>query len=275
MTGYARPRTLDEALALRRAHPDWTLLAGGTDVMVRPPETPGVIDLFGLAELRGVSAEGDALRIGAATTCTDLLESAPVERELPALRAAAAEVGAWQIQNRGTLGGNVGTSSPAGDFLPVLLALDATVELRSASASRSVPYAAFCTGYRRTALAPDELIVALRVPRPAPGTRQFWRKVGTRLAQAISKVMVAAAARTDGDGRLAHVRIGLGSVADRPVRARALEQALHGARPASLPRERVAALLDADVAPIDDVRSTAAYRRAVAANLVARFLSTL
>jgi len=275
MTAWVRPRTLVEALALRRAHPDWTLLAGGTDVMVRPPETPGVIDVFDLPELRGVSADGDALRIGAATTCTDLLESAAVEHELPALRAAAAEVGAWQIQNRGTLGGNVGTSSPAGDFLPVLLALDAVVELRSASAAREVPYAAFCTGYRRTALGPDELIVALRLPRPAPGTRQFWRKVGTRRAQAISKVMVAAAARTDEGGRLAHVRIALGSMADRPVRARRLEEALQGARPAALARERVAALLDADVAPIDDVRSTAAYRRAVAASLVARFLSTL
>ena len=278
MTDYLRPASLDEALRARAAHPDYALLAGGTDLMVgaqhRPPPV-GVIDLFGLASLIGVVDDGGGLRIGAATTYAQLLASELAAQRAPALVAAAREVGAVQIQQRGTLGGNVGTSSPVGDSLPVLLALDAVVELASVRGTRALPYHEFCTGYRTTALAADEVIVAVRIPAEAAAMRQFWRKVGTRRAQSISKVAIAAAARVAADGTVAAARIGLGAVRELPIRARAAEAALIGKRPDGRTAEAVRAALAGDIAPIDDVRSTADYRRAVAGNVVARFVSWL
>jgi CO/xanthine dehydrogenase FAD-binding subunit len=279
VTAYLRPHGLAEALAARAAHPDYLVLAGGTDAMVgaadrAPP--PGVIDLFGLGELCGVRRDGGgAVRIGAATTYAQLLASPVVRDELPALWAAAREVGAVQIQARGTLGGNAATSSPVGDTLPVLLALDAAIELTAASGERVLPYAEFLTGYRRTALAADELIAAFRFPPRAPGTRQFWRKVGTRRAQAISKVMIAAAGHVDAAGRIDHIRVALGAVADRPVRARGAEAALLGQVPGAEATAQARAALAGDITPIDDVRSTAQYRMTVAGNLVARFVALL
>lgn len=278
MTAYIRPETLSEALAARAAHPDFTVLCGGTDLLVasgRRAEPPGLIDVFGLGELVGVREDHDgSVIIGAATTYTDILGSDIARRELPALVAAAREVGALQIQARGTLGGNIGTSSPVGDTLPVLLALDAAIELGSPAGRRIVPYAAFCTGYRTTALGPGELIVAVRIPPRPPGLVQRWRKVGTRKAQSISKIMLAAAARTEG-GRLVDVRLGLGAVADRPIRARGTEAAVRGMAPGAEAARAARQALAAEIRPIDDIRSTARYRLAVAQNLVARFLTDL
>jgi CO/xanthine dehydrogenase FAD-binding subunit len=277
VTGYARPTSLADALAARAAHPDWTVLAGGTDLLVSAPrkaEPAGVLDLFGLPELVGIAAQADgAIRIGAATTYRALLADATLARELPALAACAREVGALQIQARGTIGGNLQTSSPVGDTLPVWLALDAELELASARGRRALPYADFLTGYRTTALAADELIVAVRVPPRAPGLVQGWRKVGTRRAQSISKVMFAGAARLE-RGVVAHIRLALGAVADRPIRARAAEDAALGLAPAQAAVRARAEVLAA-LRPIDDVRSTAAYRREVAGNVVARFLAGL
>ena len=275
---YARPTSLAEALALRAAHPEHVVLAGGTDLLVdarNRPEPAGVLDLFGLPDLVGVAtSDAGDVRIGAATTYAQLLRDAVIGERLPALWAACREVGALQIQARGTLGGNVATSSPVGDTLPVLLALDAEVELASAARGpRRVPYAAFLTGYRKIDLAPDELIVAVHVPAAATQARQFWRKVGTRRAQAISKVMLAAAAHVNPDGTLAEVRLALGAVADRPIRAHAVEALLEGARPDEQLAQRAAAALA--ITPIDDVRSTATYRLQVAQNLVARFVRVL
>ena len=279
MTEYLRPRSLEEALAARRAHAEYIVLAGGTDLLVGSaarPEPPGVIDVFGLAPLAGISEqESGAIAIGAATTYAAILQSELVRRELPGLAAAAREVGALQIQARGTLGGNVATSSPVGDTLPVLLALDAAVELASeARGRREVSYEAFLTGYRKTALAADELIVRVLFPPRPPGARHYWRKMGTRRAQSISKVMVAGCAQVEA-GAFRHVRLGLGAVADRPVRARAAEAALLGAAPGREAAERARAALAGDISPIDDVRSTAAYRLAVAQNAVARFVESL
>ena len=277
MTDYLRPRSLDDALRARGEHPDYLILAGGTDVMVGHREEPvGVIDLFGLAPLIGVDRTDDgAVRIGAATTYRELLGSELIARCAPALAAAAREVGAVQIQARGTIGGNVGTSSPVGDTLPVLLALDASVEVASRGGSRTVPYEDFCTGYRTTALATDELIVAVRIPASAADTRQFWRKVGTRRAQSISKIVVAAAARLGDDGAVANARIGLGAVRERPIRARAAEAELIGQVPSDEVADRVRDAVQHDISPIDDVRSSADYRRAVAGNVVARFVRWL
>ena len=279
MTDYLRPRSLDDALRARAAHPDYLILAGGTDLMVgagQREDPAGVIDVFGLGPLVGIDRANDgAVRIGAATTYRRLLGNDLIARYAPALAAAAREVGAVQIQARGTIGGNVGTSSPVGDTLPVLLALDASVEVASSRGERTVPYEDFCTGYRTTALADDEIIVAVRIPAAAADMRQFWRKVGTRRAQSISKVAVAAAARVGDDGAVANARIGLGAVRERPIRARAAEAELIGQVPSDEVADRVRDAVQQDISPIDDLRSSADYRRAVAGNVVARFVRWL
>lgn len=278
MSAYVRPATLADALAARADHPDWTVLAGGTDLLVNAPHRPephGVLDLWRLRELGGVDTRvfGSAswIRIGAGTTWHEAIASETVQRHLPILAAAAREIGALQIQSRGTVGGNLGTSSPVGDSLPVWLALDAEIEVAGPRGARRIRYADYCTGYRTTQLAADELIVAVWVPVPAAGTHLHWRKVGTRRAQSISKVMAAAALRLDG-GVIAEARIGLGAVADRPIRAPAAEAVLVGKRPGPEAAAAVSAALATAIRPISDVRSTADYRLGVARNLIARFV---
>jgi CO/xanthine dehydrogenase FAD-binding subunit len=233
------------------------------------------LNLWALDALRAIEMRGDLLVIGALATHSDLIRSPLVRRRIPMLAAAAREVGGVQIQNRGTLGGNVANASPAGDTLPVLAAAEAVVVLRSASASRRVPFAAFYTGYRQSVRRSDELIVGFEIP--AIRGEQWFRKVGTRAAQAISKVVLAAVApsvsardrhRTSGLAeRASTVRIALGSVAPTVVRALRTEEALAGG--ASLADAQ--RILIEEIAPIDDIRSTAEYRRRVASNLLARF----
>jgi CO/xanthine dehydrogenase FAD-binding subunit len=274
VTAYVRPRDLTEALDARAQHPDWMVLAGGTDLMVNANHKPvpaGIIDVWRLPGLGGITATDAQVTIGAGATWYEV-ENHPaiLERWLP-LALAAREIGALQIQTRGTLGGNVGNSSPVGDSLPVLLALDAELELASVRGRRRVAYSTFCTGYRKTVLAPDELIVSATLPAPSATTRTTWRKVGTRRAQSISKVMGAAAIDLDG-GVVRSARVALGAVADRPLRITAVEDAVRGLTPAQAADAARAALRTA-IKPIDDVRSTATYRRDVAENLVARFFS--
>jgi CO/xanthine dehydrogenase FAD-binding subunit len=274
MTAYVRPRELAEALETRAAHPDWMVLAGGTDLMVNAnhrPDPPGILDLWRLGALCFVRIERDAAVIGAGTTWTEVERHPVIAERLAPLALSAREIGALQIQARATLGGNVGTSSPVGDSLPPLLALDAELEIASVRGTRRVAYREWCTGYRTTLLAPDELIVAARVPFPSSATRTYWRKVGTRRAQSISKVMGAASIELDGDTVVA-ARVALGAVANRPIRIAAVEQAVRGQRlgPAA---DAARLALRAAIQPIDDVRSTATYRLEVAENLVARFFS--
>jgi CO/xanthine dehydrogenase FAD-binding subunit len=274
MTAYARPRDLDEAFALRAAHPDWMVLAGGTDLMVNAPRRPvpaGLIDLWRLQGLGGIVRTGDDVAIGAGTTYREIADHVVVQAQLSPLARAAREVGALQIQARATVGGNIGTSSPVGDGLPPLLALDAVLELGAVRGRRRVPYREFCTGYRTTALAADELIVAVHLALPPAGTQLHWRKVGTRRAQSISKVMAAAAIAADG-GVVRDARIALGAVADRPIRVTAVEDAVRGL-PLARAAEAARAGLASAIKPITDVRSTASYRLDVAANLVARFFA--
>jgi CO/xanthine dehydrogenase FAD-binding subunit len=274
MTAYLRPRDLDEAVAARASHPDWMVLAGGTDLMVNAnhvAEPTGILDLWRLQEIGFVRVTDDAIAIGAGTTWHEVERHPAIRDRLAPLAAAAREIGALQIQARATLGGNVGTSSPVGDSLPVLLALDADLEVASVRGRRRVPYHAWCTGYRKTQLLADELIVCAHVPVPGLTTRTTWRKVGTRRAQSISKVMGAAAITLDGDV-VVDARVALGAIAERPVRIAAVEDAVRG-----LPRAQAAdaarAAMRTAIRPIDDIRSTADYRREVAENLVARFFS--
>jgi CO/xanthine dehydrogenase FAD-binding subunit len=274
MTGYVRPRDLGEALAVRAAHPDWMVLAGGTDLMVNAnhAQVPaGIVDLWRLAAICFVRVADDAIAIGAGTTWHEVDRHPAIRERLAPLAAAAREIGALQIQARATLGGNVGTSSPVGDSLPVLLALDAELEVASVRGARRVPYRDWCTGYRKTGLAPDELIVCAHVPVPGPRTRTAWRKVGTRRAQSISKVMGAAAITLDGDV-VVDARVALGAVAERPIRIAAVERAVRGL-PRAAAADAARAAMRTAIQPIDDVRSTADYRREVAENLVARFFS--
>ena len=255
---YLRPRDLADALRLYGETPDCRPLAGGTDVMVMlhagSIKPRALLDLWHLGELKGVRRVNGSLEIGAAEPYTGIIASPLVRDHLPALVEASRTIGAAQIQNRGTLGGNLANASPAGDTLPVLLAADASV----VTDRRAIPVAEFFTGYRRTALQPGELIVAVRFPLDGRVIR--FRKVGTRAAQAISKVVVAMCPSP--------ARVAVGSVAEVPLRAPAAEAALARGDHAG-----AVAAVGGDIRPIDDVRSTAAYRRAVTANVLSRLLT--
>jgi carbon-monoxide dehydrogenase medium subunit len=269
------PTNLVEAYGLLAAGDGWKPLAGGTDLMVQmngelAPPPARVLDIWRLPELRGINIVEGALVLGALTTYTDIRRSALCQQHLPALVEAAATIGAAQIQNRGTIGGNVINASPAGDTLPVLLATDAKLVLGSVRGERTVAAADFWPAYRQTACHADELL--LRIRFPLPGGRQVrFRKVGTRRAQAISKVVMALAWREDG-GVWRDVRVALGSVAPTPIRAAETEHVLEGAAPRQATADHAAATLAAEIHPIDDVRSTADYRRVVSARVLHRLL---
>jgi CO/xanthine dehydrogenase FAD-binding subunit len=266
-----RPRRLREALTMLRNEEALVPIAGCTDIYVSLQfgtlESRHFIDLWPLDELRGIEERAGLLRIGALTTYSDLIGSHVVRRRLPMLVSAAREVGGRQIQNRGTLGGNIANASPAGDTLPVLAVAGATIVLRSAAGERRVAFENFYSGYRATVRRPDELISAIEIPRVRG--RQWWRKVGTRRAQAISKVMLAAVRPLRGRNEEAGegFRLALGSVAPTVMRLPRTESVLNAGGPV----EAACRTLASEIAPIDDVRSTAEYRRIVSANLVARF----
>jgi CO/xanthine dehydrogenase FAD-binding subunit len=269
------PVTLAQAYELLAARDGWRPIAGGTDLMVQitgemgpPPEH--VMNLWGLQELRGISLDDGALTLGALTTYTEIRQSEACQLHAPALVEAAATIGAAQIQNRGTIGGNIANASPAGDTLPVLLALDAEIILGSASGERNVNASNFWTGYRKTDRRDDELVLRVRIPLPN-GRQVRFRKVGTRRAQAISKVMMALAWREDA-GVWRDVRLAIGSVAATPIRARETERVLEGAAPRRETADHAAATVAGEIHPIDDVRSTAGYRLIVTARVLHRLL---
>lgn len=270
------PASLADAYALLAEAPTRPI-AGGTDLMVAltgelgdPPER--VMDLWRLDDLRGMALDGDAVVLGALTTYSEIRRSALCREHLSVLVEAAATIGAAQIQNRGTIGGNVVNASPAGDTLPVLLALDASFVCGSVRGERVVPATAFWLAYRRTSLAPDELLVRIRIPLAA-GRETRFRKVGTRRAQSISKVVMALSFRDAGPAApWTDVRLALGSVAPTPIRAHATEAALEGRQPTPETADRAAETLAAELHPIDDVRSTAEYRRLVAARVLHRLV---
>ncbi len=286
-----RPRSLPDALARLAADPALRPVAGGTDLMVEAAADPArrrpLLDLLELDELRVVGVEQDELVLGALTTWEELLQSAIVSGALPVLAEVAETMGAVAIRNRATIGGNCMTASPAGDLLPVLLVTDARLEIAGQDGVRTVPADAFWTGYRQTAVGPGELLAAIRIPL-VPGRQVRFRKVGTRRALSIAKVLVAVAWRPDEGGGSAgpgagaglravpaawrDVRVALGSVAERPVRAPRTEAVLEGHAPSLELAAEAAAAVQAEITPIDDIRSTAEYRRTVTGRVLRRIL---
>ncbi|MGZ6256205.1 MAG: FAD binding domain-containing protein [Candidatus Limnocylindria bacterium] len=273
----ASPRSLSAAYALLAEAPHRPV-AGGTDMLVQltgelgdPPDR--VLDIWHLDELRGIRMDSNALVIGALTTYAEMRRSPLVAEFLPAFAEAAATIGAAQIQNRGTIGGNAVNASPAGDMLPLLLACDAQLVAGTAHGERWIPAREFWPSYRRTALEPTELLLRISVPLPAE-RRVRYRKVGTRRAQAISKVVMALSWRTSdpGEPTWRDVHLALGSVAPTPVRAPETEAILEGAIPSEAIADRAASTLAGELNPIDDVRSSADYRRAVAARVLHRLI---
>jgi CO/xanthine dehydrogenase FAD-binding subunit len=271
------PKDLGGVLRLLADEPGvWRPLAGGTDLMVLfeagklPPGK--YVSLWGLKELGGIDVGTDAVTIGALTTYADVLQHAVLRSEFPLLCQAAEQTGGAATQNRGTLGGNIANGSPAADSPPALLVYDAELELISARGIRRVPYDRFHTGYKVMDLAAGEIIKAIIVPRGRASWVQTYRKVGTRKAQAISKICFAAAA--DVEGRVIRdIRIALGSVAPAPVRCVQAESVLRGETLSEELPPAAARALAHDIAPIDDIRSTARYRLQVARNLLLQFLT--
>jgi CO/xanthine dehydrogenase FAD-binding subunit len=278
------PPSLQAALALL-ASGTHTPIAGGTELMVALNTgrltQKSLLSIQHLAELRFIRIDDAAIHIGAGTTFTDIRNHAALSHDLPLLIQSASWTGTIANQNRATLGGNICNASPAADTPPALLAYGATLTLISSSGQRTVPYAGFHLGYKKTVLRPDELLFSISIPRAFTGYQQHIRKVGTRNALAISKVALASVALvTEGEERrIQDIRLGAASLADRPLRLTATEAALTGASlaPAALTDTiaRARAALATEVHPIDDIRSTAAYRRAVAANLLEDLLRSL
>jgi len=273
------PATLAEALAILAAEPGvWTPIAGGTDLMVlfnagRLPARR-LLDLSRLSELRGVEEDPARLSLGALTTYTELLEQRSVHTCFPNLVKSARATGAKAIQNRGTLGGNIVNASPAADTPPALLAYGAELELVSVRGARWVPYASFHRDYKKMDLAPDELVARVRLPKPRGTGFHFYRKVGTRQAQAIAKVCLAAYARIE-DRVVTEFRVGLGSVAPVPARAHRTETLLVGCRLGALPVAAARQAIQEDIAPIDDIRASAHFRRVVTGNVLEQMLMEL
>lgn len=268
--------TLDEALRTLAAEPgEWVPFAGGTDLMVLMEAGKlthtRFLSLWNLRELRGVHVTDAHVTIGALATYSDLLADETLQREFPLICAAARETGAVAIQNRGTVGGNIANASPAADLPPALLVYDAVLHLRSVRGERSVPYGDFHRGYKVIDLAADELITSVSVARGRAGWVQGYRKVGTRRAQAISKVCFAAGASLE-NGHIRDIRVALGSVAPTVVRCAGAEAALRGRDPGDQAIGEARAALEAEIVPIDDIRSNARYRRLVAGNLLEEFV---
>jgi len=270
------PPTLSEALeALSQNNGAWKPFAGGTDLMVlleagKLPQK-NYVNIGNLKELRGIEVSDDTVTLGALTTYTEVQNHAVLQKEFPMLVQAAKETGGIAIQNRGTLGGNIVNASPAADSPPALLAYDAELELISKQGERRIPYSGFHNAYKQMDLRAGELLRAIRLPRLSDRF-DYYRKVGTRKAQAISKVCFAGVIRIV-DGKVAHIRIALGSVAPIPIRCEKTERSLHNQPLNSEAIKLGASTMSSEIVPIDDIRSTRDYRLRVSLNLLQDFLA--
>ena len=273
------PRNLADALERMAREPsEWKPFAGGTDLMVlleagKLPHRK-FLSIWKLPELHGIVVTPAHVTLNALTTYSEIRRHELLAREFPLLCRAAAETGSIATQNRGTLGGNIANASPAADSPPALLVYDAELELVSANGSRWVAYHGFWSGYKKIAMREDELIRGIRLPRNNGFSKEFYRKVGTRRAQAISKVCFAGTARMNA-GRIVDVRISLGSVAPTVLRATETEKMLLGEKPVPATLQVAQRTLAREIAPIDDIRSTVRYRLRVAQNLLAEFCESL
>lgn len=273
------PGSLSAVLHLLADAPGvWTPIAGGTELMVAHAagrlSAKKLLSLWGIPDLRFIDADARSIAIGACTTFRDLRVHPAIAADFPLLAKAASWIGSIANQNRATIGGNLVNGSPAADSSPALLVYDAEIELISARGKRRLPYAEFHTGYKKNVLAPDELVYAVHLSRAFASHRQYLRKVGTRRAMAISKIELAGTALMD-NGVIGEIRLAAASLAPFPTRLHRTEDAVRGLElsPQSILAARNALLKEA--APIDDIRSTAEYRRAVAANLLEEFLRSL
>lgn len=280
MAAYFRPSSLAEALAIRARQPV-TVLAGGTDVYPARANRVGwgdmrrdsILDISAIRELKGIAEEPDRIRLGALTTW-DEMRRATLPPALAGYQKAARDVGGAQIQNRGTLVGNICTASPAGDGIPCLLTLDAEVEIASERGRRMVPMTAFIDGYRHTVCRPEELVTAILVPRPPDGAHGSFVKLGARRYLVISIVMAAAVLAADAAGAIIHARVAVGACSAVARRLPQLEQALLGQPVAAAP-DLVESGQFAPLAPIDDVRASGAFRAAVAVDVVRDLLGEM
>ena len=274
MIRYAKPRTLDEALALL-GETRWRILAGGTDfypALGNRPLSENVLDINGLAELRGVSETASHVIVGARTTWTELIRH-PLPPAFDALKQAAREVGSTQIQNMASVAGNLCNASPAADGVPALLVLDAEVELTSLGGKRVLPLSQFILGNRRTAIQPGEIVTAVRIPNTSIAGWSSFQKLGARRYLVISIAMAAARVTLGDDGRVETAAVAVGSCSAVAQRLPKLEAALAGLRPGLKIAEAVASAGFEELSPIDDVRGSAQYRRAAAREIVQRALA--
>lgn len=270
---YARPQSIEEALSAVAASRG-RVVCGGTDLYpahVGRTMPENIVDISGIPSLRGITETDDGYRIGGATSWSSIAR-APLPEAFHGLQAAAREVGSVQIQNRGTIAGNLCNASPAADGVPPLLALDAAVELGSVRGRRQLPLASFITGYRQTALTKDEIVTAIVVPKPALGARSAFAKLGTRRYLVISILMASAVVQSDERGNLVRAAVAIGAASPVAQRLPALEAALAGlpsdVRPSSIvDRDHLAGLT-----PIDDVRATAGYRMEAALTVIGEAL---
>ena len=270
------PHSLDEVLSLLANEPQkWKLFAGGTDLMVLLEAGKlnhrHYLNIWPLKQLRHITIEKSHITLGALSTYTDVQANEILRTEFPMLCQAASETGGLAIQNRGTLGGNIINASPAADSPPALLAYDAELELSSITGTRWVSYNGFHTGYKQMGIRDDELLTNIRLPRTT-GLSHYYRKVGTRKAQAISKVCLAGVLRLRG-ADVDEVRIALGSVAPIPLRCERTENVLRGKSLDAVLIQAAIEALAAEISPIDDIRSTKDYRLRVSQNLLADFLT--
>lgn len=273
------PASLADALALLSNEPGvWKPFAGGTDLMVLLEAGKlahrNYINIWPLKELREIVVAEDHVTLGALTTYSDVQDNEVLRAEFPMLCQAASETGGLAIQNRGTLGGNIVNASPAADSPPALLAYDAEVELESTAGKRWLPYFGFHTGYKQMQIRNDELLTRIRLPRQTANCYHYYRKVGTRKAQAISKVCLAAVGSRD-NSTINHIRIALGSVAPIVIRCKQTEDSLFGQKLDEAAIQLGYEVLTKEIKPIDDIRSTASYRLRVATNLLTDFLGNL
>jgi CO/xanthine dehydrogenase FAD-binding subunit len=273
------PNSLSDTLDLfAQPNNKWKPFAGGTDLMVLLEagklSDKNYVNIWQLDELRGIEAHADYVTLGALTTYTEVQEHAVLQKEFPMLCEAARETGGIAIQNRGTLGGNIVNASPAADSPPALLAYDAELELISRNGERRVQYADFHQGYKQMDIRPDELLKTIRLPRHSQTLTHYYRKVGTRKAQAISKVCFAGVAGKSGE-LITHIRIALGSVAPIPLRCRQTESSLINQQIDDEMIAKATQALAREISPIDDVRSTKDYRLQVSLNLFKDFILRL